>query len=296
MALKMSFDNKIILNIKNYVLNSNKIKSKKTIFLFLFIFIFFTSLFINKVINKSDLDFGENLAFDDPIYINKDDFYRFIAHAGGEIDGKIYTNSLEAINNSYKNGFKLFELDLIKSSDGKYVAAHDWEYWAKITNYKGELPPTEDVFLNTPIHSKYTPLNFNRINEWFKDKNDAYLITDKTNEPEVISDLFYDKNKLMMELFSIEALNTAYNLKIGGVLANAEFWITLTSLEKKKSMDKFDFFVVNAKLDKTKIIEMHNAGKKIYFHNYDEKILYCTKNNIAYGFYAKDTLVKKSQC
>lgn len=37
--------------------------------------------------------------------------YNVIAHAGGGIDGHIYTDSLEAINNSYDNGARLFDID-----------------------------------------------------------------------------------------------------------------------------------------------------------------------------------------
>ena len=66
---------------------------------------------------------------------------RYIAHAGGEIDGEIYTNSLEALTKSYLDGFRLFELDIIRTSDGHFVAAHDWELWSEMTSYDGELPP-----------------------------------------------------------------------------------------------------------------------------------------------------------
>lgn len=50
---------------------------------------------------------------------------RFIAHALGGIDGKKYTNSLEALNEGYDNGIKLFEVDLSMTSDNVMVARHD---------------------------------------------------------------------------------------------------------------------------------------------------------------------------
>lgn len=40
-----------------------------------------------------------------------------IAHAGGEIDGHIYTNSLEPVQQSIKRGYKFIELDLALTSD-----------------------------------------------------------------------------------------------------------------------------------------------------------------------------------
>ncbi len=63
------------------------------------------------------------------------DTNRFIAHAGGEIDGYKYTNTLEAVNTNYKKGFRLFELDIIKTADNIYVAAHDWKSWAINTGH-----------------------------------------------------------------------------------------------------------------------------------------------------------------
>ena len=71
---------------------------------------------------------------------------RFIAHAGGEIEGHTYTNSLEAMDQAYDNGFRLFELDIIKTRDGHFVAEHDWKKWKNMTKYTGELPVDLQTF------------------------------------------------------------------------------------------------------------------------------------------------------
>lgn len=57
----------------------------------------------------------------------------FIAHAGGKIDAFIYTNSKNALN--YKKGFRLFELDIIKTNDDRFVVALDWNNWLSQTEY-----------------------------------------------------------------------------------------------------------------------------------------------------------------
>ena len=146
------------------------------------------------------------------------DTSRFIAHAGGLIDGHTYTNSLEALNNSYRKGFRLFELDIIKTTDGKYVAAHDWDHWAKITRYQGDVPVNEATFLNTKIFGKYTPLNIERINAWFASHPKAILVTDKVNNPNEFCSLFLDKDRLMMELFSLKAIQQAQAIGVKAVL------------------------------------------------------------------------------
>lgn len=134
------------------------------------------------------------------------DINRFIAHAGGRIDGDDYTNSLEALNHNYENGFRLFELDIIETSDGKFVAAHDWLKWASLIDNKVVPIPSEEEFLKHKLIDEYTPLNMERINAWFKDHTDAILVTDKVNEPRRFSKEFIDKKRLMMELFSLDAV------------------------------------------------------------------------------------------
>jgi glycerophosphoryl diester phosphodiesterase len=50
----------------------------------------------------------------------------YIAHAfGSPPTGEIYTNSREAFHESYRKGFRTFEVDLVRLKDGKVMLAHD---------------------------------------------------------------------------------------------------------------------------------------------------------------------------
>ena len=135
---------------------------------------------------------------------NGEEDYRkyFIAHAGGAIDGILYTNCREALDLSYGKGCRLFELDLVLTTDGKIVAQHD--------------PPgmTEAEFMSQLIEGKYTPMNMDAINLWFKNHPDAILVTDKINDPKKIYDEFQFCDRVIMELFSWEAVDEAIELKI----------------------------------------------------------------------------------
>ena len=126
----------------------------------------------------------------------------FIAHAGGAIDGINYTNCVEAMDLSYSKGCRLFELDLTYTTDGKIVAAHD------------SPGVTEEEFMNTLIHGKYTPMNMQTINDWFRRHPDAILVTDKINDPQRIYDEFWFRDKVIMELFTWEAVDKANILGI----------------------------------------------------------------------------------
>ena len=109
-----------------------------------------------------------------------------IAHAGGEIDGKKYTNSREALDYSYAQGAKLFELDLFETAEGKLIATHDTD---------------------TP-----STLDMERINARFAQHPDAILVTDKIDNPQLIHEQFHFPERLMMELFSREAVERAKKL------------------------------------------------------------------------------------
>lgn len=195
----------------------------------------------------------------------KKDTSRFIAHAGGKIGDFTYTNSLEALNKSYNNGFRLFELDIILTKENEIVAAHDWEYWAKITGFKGELPATRAEFLNHPIHKLYTPLELKAINDWFEKHPDAILVTDKINQPKLFSELFIDKNRLMMELFSWEAILEAKELGIRSVIVSENVIGNLGSSALEKLLEQ--------NLD-------HVAVSKFYVEEHKDQILSFKENNI----------------
>lgn len=144
----------------------------------------------------------------------KQDTMRFIAHAGGKIKGTTYTNSKEALDLSYKKGFRLFELDIIQTSDGHFVAAHDWKHWSKITGCKGKLPVTKREFLEYKIHNEFTPMDMAAINKWFLEHPDAILVTDKVNDPLEFSKQFSASNRLIMELFDMESVRKAIQIKV----------------------------------------------------------------------------------
>lgn len=49
----------------------------------------------------------------------------YVAHALGSVRGTVYTNSVEAFEESYRKGFRIYEIDLALLRDGSVVAAHD---------------------------------------------------------------------------------------------------------------------------------------------------------------------------
>lgn len=64
-----------------------------------------------------------------------------IAHAGGGINSQNYSNSLEALEYNYQQGFRYFEIDFSWTSDAQLVCLHDWgKRFQKVFGHKTKQP------------------------------------------------------------------------------------------------------------------------------------------------------------
>lgn len=225
------------------------------------------------------------------------DTQRFIAHGGGVIMGDFVTNSLDALNLSYQKGYKLFELDIQMTSDGFYAAAHDWKSWARQTGYKGELPPSRDIFNSLKILGKYSPLDISAINGWFKKHPDAILVTDKVNTPKEFAKEFIDKNRLMMEMFTLDALKEGADVGILSVMPTHDL---LLDIDKKGDFHLLNELNIKDVAVSKRIVQhkhisllqkMKKAGIKAYvFHvnnlGVGEDFVLRNEFNYVYGMYS----------
>ena len=81
---------------------------------------------------------------------------QLIAHAGGSIDGNIYTNSREAMHKAARDGYEFIEFDLMFTSDSVLVAAHSWSEFNTMTGYghKGDSAPDFKDFISRRIYNR----------------------------------------------------------------------------------------------------------------------------------------------
>ncbi len=245
---------------------------------------------------KSKIQKSDQLTPKNSQIIINDTIGRFIAHAGGEIENIKYTNSLEALDNSYSKGFRLFELDIIETSDGKLVAAHDWEHWAAITKYEGDLPASSVDFLSHKLHGKFTPLDITTINNWFIEHPEAILVTDKINEPRKFAAQFVDKERLMMELFSLDAIKEGLAVGIRSAMPSDNVVSNLPGdrVELLKKMGVSHIAISRTAISKniSFLLQLKSAGIKTYvFHvnhirGIDEEYVYDNELQYIYGMYA----------
>ncbi|MFA0162914.1 glycerophosphodiester phosphodiesterase family protein [Vibrio splendidus] len=160
-----------------------------------------------------------------------------IAHAGGGINGLKYTNSLEAMEQSIEHGFKMVELDLLISSDGRIVAVHDWKTFHEMTNSNNTGSISSKEFESKIIYDKYKTLNISTAID-ILDKNDVVLVTDKIKNLVLLSKYIIDKDKSIIEVFSIDKYNEAIDLGFNNVALNIDLntpfildWIDLNKIK-----------------------------------------------------------------
>nr|WP_241487304.1 glycerophosphodiester phosphodiesterase family protein [Vibrio coralliirubri] len=160
-----------------------------------------------------------------------------IAHAGGGINGLKYTNSLEAMEQSIEHGFKMIELDLLISSDGRIVAVHDWKSFHEITNSNNTGSISYKEYESKIIYDKYKTLNISTAIDVL-DENDVVLVTDKIKNIALLSKYIIDKDKSIIEVFSIDKYNEAIELGFNNVALNIDLntpfileWIDLNKIK-----------------------------------------------------------------
>lgn len=126
----------------------------------------------------------------------------YIAHGGG-IGEFTYTNSLEAVQDSLKKGFRFIELDLSETSDGHILATHDWNHFNSLTNGNNAsgLPLSLDEAKNLKINGKYTVLTGDAIRE-LMNSNQFILVTDKIGNYKLLLEEIPFPERIIVEVFS----------------------------------------------------------------------------------------------
>ena len=150
-----------------------------------------------------------------PVYAGSADWTvgnPLIAHALGEHEGKIETNSKEAFISSWENGFKALEADFTYTSDGTLVVRHDFD--AGGSYYRLEIKPQGNpvmdtqTYKNTKIIYEQTPLTAADLIALMGEYKDVYLITDtKNTDKQTVQKQFTDLRNIAMNTNNAEVLN-----------------------------------------------------------------------------------------
>lgn len=117
-------------------------------------------------------------------YLGTWEDHRVITHALGGVEGKTYTNSIDALQKNYAEGKRIFEADFNLTRDGKVILTHDFqETENNLIDFEEGYIPTYEEFMSNRIDYKFHPTDGMMLLTFMKEHPDMYLVSDiKYNE------------------------------------------------------------------------------------------------------------------
>ena len=228
---------------------------------------------------------------------------KYIAHAMGGIDKKVYTNSLDAFEFNYKLGYRVFEFDLALTSDNQPVLLHSWgEQGLKDLGLSPTWTvnkPTLKEFLNNKINGMYTPLSFRDVCKLAEKYKDVQFVVDVKGQPRECKNV-YEKCVKIAKEENVKVLDRMIpqiydEQMLNDVMDTYEFKSMIYTLYKQESLkakEVIDFSYENGikavvidkeKLDSKFIKELKQRGIYVYVNTYNDT----TKVKELFGMGAK---------
>lgn len=211
-----------------------------------------------------------------------------IAHAFGEVDNKIETNSREAFINAWQNGFRVVEGDFTYTSDGILVVRHDFEKDGSYTRLeiKTDADKVMDskTYMETPAIFELTPMRAVDLLYLMLEYPDMYLVTDtKDTDKATVQKQFRDLKNIAKNIGHPEVLDRIipqlYNEAMQGWIKEIypfENWIFTLYLYSYPDYGKIASFCAANGIDtvtlhvdratKANVSKLKAKGLKVYAH------------------------------
>jgi len=164
-----------------------------------------------------------------------------IAHAGGGYHGLAYTNSLEALENSYQAGFRYIELDFSWTRDGRLVCLHDWDKtFNKIFKQKIKQALSYAEFNQlVEDHTDFKPCTLESLAAWLKNRPEVKIITDIKYDNLKGIQLIIEKYPELQQQFIPQFYQVEEYLVLKSMGFDELIWILYQYQGSKKSVLKF---------------------------------------------------------
>lgn len=220
--------------------------------------------------------------------------HKIVAHAMGGIHDYTYTNSLDAFVANYEQGTRMFEADLLLTSDQKLVARHEWTAnMSKLLGQQAVLPAAKqgtvlnyEEVMGSPILEIYSPLDIEKIINLMVIYPDAYIVTDtKELEPELVTKQFQliveaaEKrnpallDRIVPQIYSREMLDVVNRVH---VFPEMIFTLYQTHDSDEVVIDfakqtGVDITMPAARATKSFVRKLRNAGARVYVHTVNDE-------------------------
>ena len=178
----------------------------------------YTALFTNCKGNTQTLaevsGIAEQIA---PINEGFSSRWSYILHAGGLTpDGIPRSNSIEALNHTYEQGYRIIEIDFCWTEDDHLVCIHDWPNYYAPSFGKDSITLEE---YESVRHDKYgfTSITLDILAEWMTEHTDAVVVTDiKTGNldgAKLIAEKYPDLiDRFCIQIYQTDEYDAVYEL------------------------------------------------------------------------------------
>ncbi|WP_339318653.1 phosphatidylinositol-specific phospholipase C/glycerophosphodiester phosphodiesterase family protein [Paenibacillus sp. FSL R10-2734] len=220
--------------------------------------------------------------------------HKVVAHAMGGINGYTYTNALEAFVANYAQGTRLFEVDLLLTTDNQLVGRHEWsENMSKLLGQLDVLPANKQgvaldykEFMDSPILDIYSPIDVEKLLDLMQHYPDAYIVTDtKENKPELINKQFtllteaaQRRDPALLDRIVPQIYNQTMLDEINKVHSFSEVLYTLyQSQDTDEQVVDFvkktgvDITMPASRATKDFVKKLKKAGARVYVHTVNEE-------------------------
>lgn len=220
--------------------------------------------------------------------------HRVIAHAMGGINDKAYTNTKDAFIANYEQGTRIFEADLLLTSDEQLVARHEWTTgMSKKLGQQEVLPPdkqgevlTHDEVMNSPVLELYSPLDIEKIVNLMEIYPDTYIVTDtKELEPQQVTKQFQliveaaqKKDPTLLERIVPQIYSREMLKVVKQVYAFPEIIYTLYQTEDSDEVviefvkqTGVDITMPTTRATKSFVRNLKKAGARVYVHTVNDE-------------------------
>lgn len=219
---------------------------------------------------------------------------RLIANAGGDIYGIRMTNSLQALDKSYEEGFRFIEVDICTTSDDIPVLAHDWgnANWFSGVKYSTEVPAYSE-FRERQAILGLDMLDLASLAEWLADHEDAYIITDIKQKNIEILELAAKKysgavKRFIPQVYSFSEYEAVKKLGYKNIILT-EYRLKAEDQEILEFCRKHSLFALTLSQDRASpemLEKCKTLGIPIYVHTINDYNIYVKlRDNGAYGVY-----------
>ena len=238
---------------------------------------------------------------------------RLVAHAGGTIREKeyntFYTNSLEALQQNYGLGHRLFEMDFYLTSDRKLAAVHDWHQFG---NKDGVALSSEEwknfkAYGSPETPSRFTTMLIGDVLDQMVINSDMVLITDTksmeipkedtvTQFEQIVTEA-KNRDESLLDRVVPQIYNQEMFGEIEAIYPFQHIIYTLYSspdsaeevidfISKHKEIEAVTISFADPRFNQDFIDAVHRLNKRIYIHTvhtYDDLTKYANVN--VDGFY-----------